>query len=728
MTKRIAETVKTPETLLITGKVGDEDKAIALFNTTLEQAPVVIKSLASNAFQNAYSPNISVRDGFDRWDYENFRVDERIPTDDKGKVLTCMSVYKESGFGLIRNIIDLMAELVVEGIDVVHKKKKNEKFAKAWFNKTVKGPVFSERFTNLLCRTGNNFVKRDTKQIPLNKVRKYYKGEAGNDTDGITYNDEPYKQEMEVVKRTIPIRYTLLNPAYIEVYSPELTMFINNSDMRYAIELPKDLIRRVNNPIYQADKALIGMLPNDILTLLQKNERLLPLDPTRVDSYYYKKDDWEVWATPMIYGVLSDLYQLRKMKLADLSAIDGVLSQIRLWKLGQKDSKIRPSLSAMNRLASLLTQGVAGGIMDIIWGPDIEVQEISSDLHQYLGESKYVPTLKAIYEGLGVPPLFTGGSSQGSYTNNFLSIKTFIVRLQYLRECLRTFWNKEFEILQKALDWDDPPVLVFDRMTLNDEAGVLQVLLHMVDRGILSDEAMQEMVGAIPEIEQVRIKREWQDRKRKRTPPKASQFHKPDFENTWLDSFIKLGEVTPSQVGLELEENKEGEKTPNQSKVDLGIQGPKAKSDLGGRPPGVKDKAKRKTKVLKPKKGIAKLIQNITWAQDAQLKINDIVTPLYLSSLEKKNLRQLTDEEFNNLEQLKLGLLANIPLNTTVDESLIKDAIVDKKIEISQLFSDLLASLVRDQEEKLGSKLTIDIIRRMQSIAYATYFYEDEEE
>lgn len=728
MTKRIAETVKTPEPILITGKVDGEERALALYNSTLEQAPVVIKTLASNAFQNTYSPNISVRDGFDRFDYENFRIDERIPTDDKGKILACMGVYKESGFGLIRNIVDLMAELVVEGIDVVHKKKKNEKFAKAWFHKTVKGPVFSERFTNLLCRTSNNFVKRDTKQIPLNKVRKYYKGEGGNDTDGISYKDEPYKQEMEVVKRTIPVRYTLLNPAYIEPYSPELTMFINNSDMRYAIELPKDLIRKVNNPLHQADKALIAMLPSDILAVLQRNERLLPLDPTRVDSYYYKKDDWEVWATPMIFGVLSDLYQLRKMKLADLSAIDGVLSQIRIWKLGSKDSKQRPSLSAMNRLASLLSQGVAGGIMDIIWSWDIEVQEVSADLHEYLGETKYTPILKAIYEGLGVPPLFTGGSSQGSYTNNFLSIKTFIVRLQYLRECLRAFWNKEFEILQKALDWEDPPVLVFDRMTLNDEAGVLQILLHMVDRGILSDEAMQEMVGAIPEIEQVRLKREWQDRKKKKIAPKASLFHKPDYENTWIDSFIKLKEVTPSQVGIEFEEKKEGEKTPNENQVDLGIIGPKSKSDLGGRPPGTKDKSKRKIKTVKPKKGIAKLIQNVTWAQEAQLKINDIVTPLYLTSLEKKNLRQLTDEEFNNLEQLKLGLLANIPLHTIVDETLVKDAILEKKTDIPQVFNELLAGLIRDQEDKIGQKLTVDIVRRMQSIACAAYFYEDEEE
>jgi hypothetical protein len=219
----MAKQAKTIEPVMVSTKVDGEEKSVALFNTALEQAPHVLRTIASNIYNNIYSPNTSVRDSFDRWDYDLLRQGERIPEDDKGKILACMNIYEESGFGIVKNIIDLMAELTVQGIDVVHKKKKNEKFAKAWFHKTVKGPEFSERFTNLLCRCGNNFVKRDTNKISLSKVRKYYKGTNEHNSGTIDHTDKPYKQEVEVERRTIPVRYSLLNPAFIDVYSPELT-------------------------------------------------------------------------------------------------------------------------------------------------------------------------------------------------------------------------------------------------------------------------------------------------------------------------------------------------------------------------------------------------------------------------------------------------------------------------------------------------------------------------
>ena len=707
----MAKNKMTPDPLLITQQIGEETKAMVLYNTALEDAPFVTRSIASNLYENVYSPNISVKDGFDRFDYEYQRPEERIPRDEKGKIVACMAAYEESGNGLISNIIDLMADLVVQGIDVVHPKRQNEKFVKAWFQKTVKGPNFSERFANMLCRSGNVIVKRDTQKIPLSVTRKYYQGVAG--VEDI--------KDVVVEKREIPVRYTILDVRAIDVFSPELTMFMDSGDMRFGLNIPSNMVTKIANPMTAQDQVLVDSIPKDIVMAIRNGSRLIPLDKNKVDAYYYKKDDWKVWATPMIYRVLSDIYALKKMKMADLSCIDGVLSQIRVWKIGSLEYKQRPGLAAMNRLASVLMNAVPGGILDLIWGPDLEMQEVSSQLHQFLGDTKYAPLLNAIYSGLGIPPIFTGATSQGSFTNNFLAIKTFIVRLEYIRDKLREFWNKEFSILQKALGWDEAPTLVFDRMTLNDESSILQIMLHLVDRGILSDEAIQEMVGAIPEIEAIRVKREWKDKQKGRKPPKASPFHKPDFKNTWIERFIMAGDLTPGQVGLELEPKGPGEQTPNESQVKLGIKGPKSKNDLTGRPAGKKDSKKRKNKTVKPQRGVGELIKLSAWSLDMQEKINEELTPIYLDMLGKKNLRQLTGQESDSFEAFKFGLLANIPPNSELKQDTLQTLIAAKQVELPELMNVLYSEMIKQYTEEHGDKPNIHQMRRIQSLTYAAF-------
>ena len=42
--------------------------------------------------------------------------------------------------------------------------------------------------------------------------------------------------------------------------------------------------------------------------------------------------------------------------------------------------------------------------MDLVWGPDIELLESKTNVHQFLGEAKYTPHLNSVYAGLGIPP------------------------------------------------------------------------------------------------------------------------------------------------------------------------------------------------------------------------------------------------------------------------------------------------------------------------------------
>ena len=55
---------------------------------------------------------------------------------------------------------------------------------------------------------------------------------------------------------------------------------------------------------------LSAMLPPDILEAIKEGKSTIPLDPDKVSVYYYKKDDWLVWANPMIYAILDDIIML----------------------------------------------------------------------------------------------------------------------------------------------------------------------------------------------------------------------------------------------------------------------------------------------------------------------------------------------------------------------------------------------------------------------------------
>jgi hypothetical protein len=47
---------------------------------------------------------------------------------------------------------------------------------------------------------------------------------------------------------------------------------------------------------------------------------------------------------------------------------------IRLWKLGNLEHKIVPTKEASEKLASILKGHTGSETMDLIWGPDIEVE------------------------------------------------------------------------------------------------------------------------------------------------------------------------------------------------------------------------------------------------------------------------------------------------------------------------------------------------------------------
>jgi hypothetical protein len=447
-------------------------------------------------------------------------------------------------------------------------------------------------------------------------------------------------------------------------------------EKKYQIILPAQLRKSINAPKSDLEREIISKLPKDIIEAA-KAKKAYPLDPEKTIVCHYKKDDWQSWAYPMIYSIMDDIFIVEKLKLADLAALDGAISNIRIFKLGSLEHKIAPTKAATAKLAEILGNNVGGGTMDLIWGPDLELIESKTSVHQFLGSEKYMPHLNNIYAGLGIPPTLTGTFGAGGTTNNFISLKTMTQRLQYGRDVIAKFWEKEFEIVQKAMGFSHPAKVEFDRMDLSNEDAEKALLIQLADRNVISDELLQKRFGFDPDMEKSRLNRELRERKGDRMVRKAGPWHDPQIENSLKKIALQGGAATPSQVGLEMDKKKAGEKTILEMRqatmpTKLAKDSPESLPGVSGegRPKTSKDSTKRKEKTFKPRTGASLNI----WASEAQDKISQIINPIILELYNKKNLRSLANVESDELEQTKTKILFGLKPFSQITEESVKEA------------------------------------------------------
>ena len=570
-------------------------------------------------------PNRSVRPGFNANDYYAFRPGEAVPNQQRRIIKMCMDAYDK--VGIIRNIIDLMGDFGSQGINIVHRDKSVEKFYQQWF-RNVHGKERSERFLNNLYKAGNVIIYRSYAKVTpqLNNYMKALSSDIKVEVPNLAENE-------------IPWRYNFFNPLTVKNKDGNLSLFMGLRN--YTI---------TTNSFF--DKFQAGDIPNHVLETLPVNikqsikrgEKDIPLDPERISMFYYKKDDWRQWANPMIYAILDDIIMLEKMRLADLSALDGAISNIRLWTLGSLDHKILPNKAAINKLRDILSSNVGGGTMELVWGPELSFQESSSDVYKFLGSEKYNSVLNSIYAGLGVPPTLTGmANNGGGFTNNFISLKTLVERLQYGRDQLVRFWEKELEIVRKAMGFRYKAHIQFDQMSLSDETSEKNLLIQLADRDIISHETLLERFKEIPQIENIRIKRELSKRDTV-GPEKAGPFHPPPPP--------EKPEPNPAK----------DDPSPSDKPTDVEVE--------GGRPLFKQDEGPRKKRVQKPR-STPSVAEAFVYAEESWAKISEVITRAFLNLNDKKNLRQLTKAQFTDLEQLKLDVFTNFDIGDEVSEKTI---------------------------------------------------------
>ena len=617
-------------------------------------------------------PNRSVRTGFLREDYDSFRPGEAVSSYQKRIMKMCMQAYDK--VGIVRNVIDLMSDFAAQGLTIVHPNKNVEKFYRKWFLQ-VNGTDRSERFLNYLYRCGNVVVKRRNAKLNPQK-EKELRRTAGQDI---------VIKNIKVDKRVVPWTYDFLNPLAVDIedYGGQVVgkpeFVLNMSKMSY-----ESLVKSSTK-----NQTVFKTLPNDLQKRLHNGDRKVPLSPDDVGFYYYKKDDWLLWANPMIYAILDDIIMLEKMKLADLAALDGAISNVRLWTVCDLEHKIIPTKAAINKLRDILASNVGGGTMDLVWGPELNFTESNSQVYKFLGSEKYQPVLTSIYAGLGIPPTLTGASSSGGYTNNYVSLKTLIERLEYGRDVLKQFWRHEIELVRKAMGFRYPAEIHFDSIVLSDEAAEKNLLIQLADRDIISHETLLERFKEMPNMEKIRVRREEKDRRDDILPDKASPYHNPQHrEDIAKIALTKdmLADEYLDDMGLPVSNDETPESQPAENV-------PKQQDDNNepinpeGRPPFSRDTTKRKQKRVLPKSGSP--TASVLWAVQAQDQIADILSPIALSHFNKKNMRSLSKAEMSQVDYLKLCILTGMKPYMDISSDMIKE-LLDSGSQPSQAFTNMV--------------------------------------
>jgi hypothetical protein len=700
---KMIENVTNKESQAYVSWASQENEEVA-FNTyakALEEASHSIAGSYQRDFRDLTS-YAGGRPGLNARDFDWFRPGQAAPS--KPKDIIAFGRYAYRRIGLVHNAIDLMGDFCSQGIRLVHPNKRIERFFNDWF-KNVHGSRVSERMAHLLFREANVPIRWYTARIDRVKKLEMQKSVAAD----VKYN----KDDPSYKRNEIPWRYNFIDPLLVEPIGGPLGILSNKKSLMLSVPISlQNQIKKLQISDDPKVKEVLGTISPDILRATEQNGKII-LPPEKTSMFYYKKDDWQTWADPMTYSAFEALNLYQRLQLTDKAALDGAMNKIRVWKIGSLEHKLAPTPTAASTLSDMLGANVGGGTVDIIWGPDIELLETSSDIQSYLGEEKYKPTLMAIYASLGIPPTLTGTFGSSGTTNNFISLKTLVERLNYVRSILIEFWNEQIKIVQKAMGFRQAAIVEFDIMYLEDPASMANLLLNMADRNIVSDEFVRRHIKATPEIEDRRVQQENTTRNTKEME-KVSPYHQVDKQHGLKKIALQTGVSSPSEVGLKLDEKTDDSLVDIKDKTSVKEE-PSNNVGLPGRPKNSNDLSKRKQKQFSPKIKASDLI----WAKNTQDFISKIINPVILSYYNKSSIRNLTSEEFLDLEESKFEILCNLNIGQSVNDNLVANAAKNPNKSIHKEFNNW----VEEAKLNLGT-LTVEQIRDMRVSYFVNYYYE----
>jgi SPP1 gp7 family putative phage head morphogenesis protein len=299
----------------------------------------------------------------------------------------------------------------------------------------------------------------------------------------------------------LPTGYTVLNPLCVYI---EGSLLFNNEIV--TIDISKEL-GRLNQLSPDFRQQVINNFPSDLRKLFDGNTSgRIPLPPERVSRITRKKQPYERYATPMLTRLIFPVLFKHKLHLMDLSTIEGVINQLMIVTVGDKDHP--PTDQTLKQVASLFLTPKKS--FSVFWDWTLKVDIKTPNAIETLYQDKYKQVDDDISKGLGVPRTLIDGSG-ANYSTAFIAVQMLIERASREVMAVKNWLEKEYQEIARIKGFKTYPKVRFDKTQLRQETYVRQILSPLYDRGLLSAETILTEAGFNYQSELERKKRYMDD-------------------------------------------------------------------------------------------------------------------------------------------------------------------------------------------------------------------------
>jgi len=433
-------------------------------------------------------------------------------------IAACNEAYQS--VGVVRTIINLLADFTAEEIVISHPDQSVQNFYKAWATQ-VNLKERLVRFTIDLLSAGQTFIWRTEAMLTDKQKRTLQRSKsASKTTDGLllqSNNDtETYVQPLENTQSIllpnqstaetvkIPWGYVSLNPLQMSMRGER---FIG--DNYWVMLLDKTSAHSITKYLSKSPKGSEINVPREIKNTDEKDKKTFThewqLDANRLYVIQdQSKKDYEIWATSIIYPALDPIRRKKLYTAGEQSALEAIKRTITLIKLGNTLEGFAPTPAKIARVADALAGG--GQAHHLVWDDLIKGELIQPQLGDILDPQKYEAVNEDIFVSLGLSQSVMQGD--GSYANSFLAVKLLLEKLETIRNQLAGWLMKELKVIAEALKFRTLPIVRFGKMNLRDENVERKLILDLYDRGILSKQALLDYFDEDFEVELERKKQE----------------------------------------------------------------------------------------------------------------------------------------------------------------------------------------------------------------------------
>lgn len=462
MAKKIVKNINTVKKQLDQEKIVPE--SIELFASTTNLGNSRIRQTSRLETKDVKFPYINQGIAPYKYDNEgNINIQDTIDL--------CQKAYfNVAAFG---NTIDIMSEFANADLIWNGKNKAAVKFFKAWAEKINLWKI-ADQFFREYYLTGNYIAIRIDTVIDKKDIAGYKE----------IYGKIKFNEEGKV---SLPAYYVVLNPRDICVNGS-----VNFINPVYLTSINSYVLSRLKNPTTQADKDFLASLTDDAKNLIKKGKAkglLLPLDPERLYTVFFKKADYYPLSIPFGYRVMNDIEYKLELRNTDKILARTVEKIILLITMGapEKDGGMNPI--AMEAMKELFKNESLGRVL--VADYTTKASFIIPDVSAILGPEKYQAVNQDIKEGL--MNIFLG---EEKFSNTVSKVRVFVERLQNAQQVfLREFLMPEVRRICKIMGFKgETPTAEFIQIDLKDELQFARIYATLAQSGLLTG---PEVINAI---------------------------------------------------------------------------------------------------------------------------------------------------------------------------------------------------------------------------------------